>query len=73
MPETIPLPALPREIARLTGGTAPSYRRAYLAALEGRIPAERGENGRWTVARADLPALALTLTGRASQPAAMAA
>jgi hypothetical protein len=57
----IPLTLLPRAIARHTGEPGPTYRTCYLGALEGRFPAERGENGRWSVAASDLPAVAAAL------------
>ncbi len=58
VPQRIPLPLVPRELARLIGQTSPSYRALYSAALDGRILAELGANGRWTVAQADLPEIA---------------
>lgn len=63
----IPLTLLPFEMARLTGEPGPSYRICYMAALDGLIPAERGENGRWTVAASDLPKVARAL-GRKGRP-----
>ena len=57
MPSSIPLSAVPLALEG-KGWTPPSYRRVYAAALDRRIPAERGPNGRWTVARDDLPAIA---------------
>jgi hypothetical protein len=59
---TIPLPLLPRELRELTD-RAPSYRALYLAALDGRIPATIGGNGRWSVDRHDLPRIAEIMTG----------
>jgi hypothetical protein len=59
---TIPLPLLPRELRELTD-RAPSYRALYLAALDGRIPATIGRNGRWSVDRHDLPRIAEIMTG----------
>ncbi|WP_149541441.1 hypothetical protein [Siccirubricoccus phaeus] len=56
-----PLVLLPRDIAALTGGAAPTHRRALEAARDGRIPAERGDNGRWSYRPADLPAIAAAL------------
>jgi hypothetical protein len=56
--ERIPLPLLPLELARLTGEPGPTYRTCYLAAVDGQIPAERGLNGRWTVAARDLAKVA---------------
>jgi hypothetical protein len=38
-----------------------SYKRLYAAAVEGRIPAEQSDNGRWSVADPDLPVIAETL------------
>lgn len=57
MPSSIPLPAVPAELAR-AGFAPPKYRRVYAAACDARIPATRGENGRWMVRRDDLPAIA---------------
>jgi hypothetical protein len=54
----IPLPLLPTMLSAQGAHQGPSYRAVYLAALDGRIPAERAVNGRWTVAPADLPAIA---------------
>lgn len=71
MHERIPLTLLPREL-RQAGGPAISYRAAYNAALDGRLPAERGDNGRWTVARDDLARIADALAGLRG-PAAAAA
>lgn len=54
------LTQLPRDLARLTGATV-TYRRGYNAAVDGRIPAELGSNGRWTYSSDDLPEIARTL------------
>lgn len=56
----IPLTLLPLEARHLTTTPVP-YRAAWLAAVEGRIPAERADNGRWSVARDDLPRIVATL------------
>lgn len=57
--QLIPLTRLAGEIAKLTGSTPPTYRRAYLRALDGALPgAEQDAAGRWHVRRADLPAVA---------------
>lgn len=74
MHERIPLTLLPRELRR-AGGPAISYRAAYNLALDGRLPAERGDNGRWTVARDDLARIADSLAHGAGLrgPAAAAA
>jgi hypothetical protein len=58
--DLIPLPALPRAVAAMTGQPAPSYHQLYLAAVAGRFPAEQ-VRGRWRVQRADLPAIARAL------------
>jgi hypothetical protein len=62
MSDRVPLILLSLELHRLKlVAHAPRYRAAYNAAVDGRIPAERGANGRWSVARADLPLIAATL------------
>jgi hypothetical protein len=61
MSDRIPLPHLPAELRRL--GASTGYRAAYNAALDGRIPAEPGPNGRWTVSRDDLAQIAQVLAG----------
>jgi hypothetical protein len=48
--EFLTLPELPRAL-----GVSITYHRLYLAAVAGRIPAERTANGRWRVNKADLP------------------
>jgi len=63
-----PLTDLPATLAA-EGYTAPSYRHAYEQARSARIPATRGENGRWTFDPADLPVIADRL-GLASSAAA---
>ncbi len=69
MPARIPLSLLPRELQRLTGAS-PGYRALYNAALDGRIPAELGANGRWSVARDDVPEIVAALTRPATALAA---
>jgi hypothetical protein len=62
MSERVPLIQIPRELRRLKPvEPVPSYRTTYNAAADGRIPAEQGDNGRWSVARADLPLIAETI------------
>ena len=56
--ERVPLSTLPREICALNGGRPPGYRTLYNACVDAKIPADRGENGRWTVLRRDLPLIA---------------
>ena len=57
--ERVALTSLPRELASLTG-TSPSYRQLWSLTVDGAIPAEQA-NGRWHVARADIPAIATML------------
>jgi hypothetical protein len=59
--DRLPLPRALPELRRLAGAAAPGYRRLYSLVLDGRIPAEIGRNGRWTVSRADLPRIAAML------------
>jgi hypothetical protein len=61
MSDRIPLPRLPAELRRL--GLSIAYRTAYNAALDARIPAEVGPNGRWSVNSDDLPEIAKVLAG----------
>jgi len=56
-PDRIPLALVPRELAYLTDGQPPTYRRVYKAVLDYAVPAEQ-ENGRWNISRADLPLFA---------------
>jgi hypothetical protein len=56
---TIPLPEVPRALRAATGASVP-YRMIYAAVLDARIPAEKLQ-GRWHVARADLPRIAQVL------------
>jgi hypothetical protein len=63
--ERVPLSELPREIAALNGGRTPSYRALYNACLDRRIPADRGDNGRWTVLRRNVPLIAKKFAGGA--------
>jgi hypothetical protein len=57
--EKVALTKLPRELVTLTG-TSPSYRQLWCLTVDGIIPAEQ-VNGRWHVARADVPAIATML------------
>jgi len=63
---TIPLTLLPRELKARTGRST-TYRRVYTLALDGRLPAEQGENGRWRVRERNVQLIAeeLGLTGPA--------
>jgi hypothetical protein len=47
--KTIPLPAVPREMQKLTDKPVPTYRRIYLAVLDGTVKAEQQSNGRYRV------------------------
>jgi hypothetical protein len=70
MSARVPLILLPRELRRLKlVARVPSYRTTYTAAVDGRIPAEQGDNGRWSVARTDLPLIAATLCRHSAQAA----
>jgi hypothetical protein len=61
--ERIPLPKVARELRRQNLVDRPlGYREIYIAVLDGRIPAELGGNGRWTVAGDDLPLIGATLS-----------
>lgn len=53
MAETIPLSQLPRSL-KVQYGQAVSYRKLYMATLDGDLPAEKADDGRWYVQRADL-------------------
>lgn len=64
----IPLPLRPQALARLVGGPGPTYRACYAAVLDGRIPARREDNGRWTVASDDLLRAAMVLGFQAAPP-----
>jgi hypothetical protein len=65
MSERVPLSKLAGELRRLKLlEPAPTYRETYNAAVDGRIPAERGDNGRWSWAPADLPLIAAALCRR---------
>jgi hypothetical protein len=53
----IPLSLVPRKIAELSGGRAPTYPEIYRAVLNAKIPATQ-TRGRWHVESDDLPAAA---------------
>lgn len=57
----IPLPALPRELAALTGGPTRPYARLYRGAVNGEFPVIIADNGRYFIDRAKLPAIAEAL------------
>jgi hypothetical protein len=62
----IPLPQVPRALLDRKHVEKPvSYKRLYTAALEGRIPAEQDDNGRWSVKGDDLSLIAETLSNAA--------
>jgi hypothetical protein len=58
--EMVALSALPRNLAALTGGEVPTYRKLWSLTVDGRLPAVQ-INGRYQVRRADLPAIAMSL------------
>lgn len=60
MSNRVPLTALSRELAALTGKPAPSYRKLYVAILDGKLPADQVD-GRYIV-DVQLAAQALDLT-----------
>ena len=49
-----PLSTLAGELRRRNSKPPATYRETYNAAVDGRIPAERGDNGRWSWTPADL-------------------
>lgn len=59
MPETLPLPDLPRALRDLTGKRV-SYSLLYKRVLDGDLPARR-EGGRWSVRAGDVKGIAETL------------
>ena len=67
---SIPLTRLALELAA-QGYHPPTIRQLYAAAQSAKFPADQGFNGRWVVARDDLPAVveAMGLTRVASQQA----
>ena len=48
---------IPRALLE-AGYESTTYHRVYNAVLAGRVPAQRGKNGRWTFEVEDLPAIA---------------
>ncbi len=67
MDNRIPLPRVSAELRQF--GVLVGYRHIYNAALDARIPAEVGPNGRWTVSRDDLPAIASAFKAHAERAA----
>jgi hypothetical protein len=63
--DRVPLSVLPHEIKVLTGKPPPTYRALYNACVDAKIPADRGDNGRWTVARRNVPVIARIFAGSA--------
>jgi hypothetical protein len=66
MSNRVPLTALSRELATLTGKPAPSYRKLYVAILDGKLPADQVD-GRYMV---DVQAAAKALDLTAERVAA---
>jgi hypothetical protein len=65
--DDIPLSLVPQELREQKLTRRPvKYRQIYNAAVDGRIPAVRGDNGRWTVARRRLPEVAEALDSTAA-------
>lgn len=71
MAERHTLADLPRALIEAGYDTA-TYRTLYTAAVDGRIAATKGKNGRWTFCADDLPAIAEAM-GLADAPADAAA
>jgi hypothetical protein len=59
----IALTQVPRALEK-HGLPATSYRRLYTLALDNRIPAHQGANGRWFVHSEDVPAIAAAMANR---------
>lgn len=59
--DPIRLPDAARELAVFTGGPTRPYSIIYRAVLDGRIPATRGSNGRYSIERSKLPEVARAL------------
>ena len=57
MSDRRPIIELPR-ILNEAGFESATYRQLYLAAVNGRFPAKRASNGRWSFDVADLPEIA---------------
>lgn len=61
MPDTtlIPITQVAREVARITSdGSTVGYTRLYKAALDNRIAATQGNNGRWHVEKSKIAEIA---------------
>ncbi len=71
--DRILLVELPREVAKLIDGPPPSYRRFYVKVLDAVIPAERNDDGYWTVLSSDVPTIIATLGLRLKDAAPRAA
>jgi hypothetical protein len=54
----IGLSRVPTKLSALTGQQPPTHRRIWTGCVNGEIPAELGENGRWSVAEDDMPTIA---------------
>lgn len=52
-----PITKLPRALAE-AGYEQTTYRRVYVASLDGTIPTTQSKTGRWTFSLDDLPAIA---------------
>jgi hypothetical protein len=62
----IPLPRVPRALLDRKLVKKPvSSKRLYTAVVEGRVPAEQDDNGRWSVDEPDLPLIAEALSSTA--------
>jgi hypothetical protein len=55
--DAIPLGDLPRILRSMTGKRAP-YQKIYRLAVDGDLPLEKTDQGRWVARRGDIPAIA---------------
>ena len=60
MAETLKLSELPRTLRDMTGKRAP-YQRLYRMVIDGDLPAQKNDIGRWIVKSSDVPGIARTL------------
>ena len=68
MSETFSLAELPRMLREMTGKRAP-YQRIYRMIVDGDLPAEKTEAGRWLVRREDVPGIVEKLGLKAKERA----
>lgn len=66
MIDTVGLSELPRLLREMTGYPV-SYQSLYRRIVDGALPAQRSPEGRWLIARSDLPAYAADLGAKHSK------